>query len=87
MKKPLLRTFWLIAFALALPALKDLLHHPDIPPREALVEALASIGPASVPVLTESLRHKDAHAWVELAGVDVGPPPGRNGHVELARYP
>lgn len=29
---------------------------------------------------------KDAHAWVELAGVDVGPPPGRNGHVELARY-
>jgi hypothetical protein len=30
---------------------------------------------------------KDAHAWVELAGMDVGPPPGRNGHVELARYP
>jgi hypothetical protein len=30
---------------------------------------------------------KDAHAWVELAGKDVGPPPGRHGHVELARYP
>ena len=30
---------------------------------------------------------KDAHAWLELAGVDVGPPPGRLGHVELARYP
>jgi hypothetical protein len=30
---------------------------------------------------------KDAHAWVELAGMDVGPPPGRNGHLELARYP
>lgn len=29
---------------------------------------------------------KDAHAWVELDGVDVGPPPGQAGHVELARY-
>jgi hypothetical protein len=27
-----------------------------------------------------------AHAWVELAGIDVGPPPGRAGHVALARY-
>jgi hypothetical protein len=27
-----------------------------------------------------------AHAWVELRGRDVGPPPGRNGHVELARF-
>lgn len=27
-----------------------------------------------------------AHAWVELAGIDVGPPPGRAGHVPLARY-
>ena len=27
-----------------------------------------------------------AHAWVELAGIDVGPPPGRSGHVPLARY-
>ncbi len=27
-----------------------------------------------------------AHAWVELAGVDVGPPPGRAGHIPLARY-
>ncbi len=31
-------------------------------------------------------RDKDAHAWVELGGVDVGPPPGRAGHQELARY-
>lgn len=30
---------------------------------------------------------KDAHAWVEVGGMDVGPPPGRNGNVELARYP
>ena len=31
-------------------------------------------------------KDKDAHAWVELAGHDVGPPPGRGRHVELARY-
>lgn len=29
---------------------------------------------------------KDAHAWIEVDGVDVGPPPGRSGHVEIARY-
>lgn len=29
---------------------------------------------------------KDAHAWVELDRVDVGPPPGRSGHEELARF-
>jgi hypothetical protein len=28
----------------------------------------------------------DAHAWVEIENVDVGPPPGRAGHIELARY-
>lgn len=28
----------------------------------------------------------DAHAWVELAGRDVGPPPGQDGSVELARF-
>ncbi len=28
----------------------------------------------------------DAHAWVELGGIDVGPPPGRSGHEELARF-
>lgn len=27
-----------------------------------------------------------AHAWVEVNGVDVGPPPGKQGHEELARY-
>jgi hypothetical protein len=32
-------------------------------------------------------RSKDAHAWVEVDGVDVGPPPGRGDHQELARYP
>ena len=29
----------------------------------------------------------DAHAWVELAGWDVGPAPGGSGHQELTRYP
>jgi hypothetical protein len=29
---------------------------------------------------------KDAHAWVELDGIDVGPPPGRGPHAELVRY-
>ena len=29
---------------------------------------------------------KDAHAWVELDGADVGPPPGRNGHEAMARF-
>lgn len=27
-----------------------------------------------------------AHAWVELGGRDVGPRPGRAGHVELVRF-
>ena len=30
---------------------------------------------------------KEAHAWVEVDGVDVGPPPGGRGHTALARYP
>ncbi len=32
-------------------------------------------------------RSKDAHAWVEVGGLDVGPPPGGRGRVPLARYP
>jgi hypothetical protein len=28
-----------------------------------------------------------AHAWVELDGVDLGPPPGRGAYEPLARYP
>jgi hypothetical protein len=31
-------------------------------------------------------KDKDAHAWVELDGRDVGPPPGKAGHEQLARY-
>jgi hypothetical protein len=31
-------------------------------------------------------KDKDAHAWVEIDGVDVGPPPGKSNHEELTRY-
>ena len=27
-----------------------------------------------------------AHAWIEVEGLDVGPPPGRHGHSPMARY-
>lgn len=36
--------------------------------------------------LPETAADKDAHAWVELGGVDVGPPPGKGAHQELARF-
>jgi Transglutaminase-like superfamily len=31
--------------------------------------------------------NQEAHAWVEVDGRDVGPPPGRHGHEEMARLP
>jgi hypothetical protein len=31
-------------------------------------------------------RDNRAHAWIEVDGLDVGPPPGKQGHAELARY-
>jgi len=36
--------------------------------------------------LPEAPKDHAAHAWVELEGVDVGPPPGKGLHSELARY-
>lgn len=36
--------------------------------------------------LPQEPRDKDAHAWVEVERVDVGPPPGKGSHEELARY-
>lgn len=30
---------------------------------------------------------KEAHSWVEVRGIDVGPPPGKGTHRELVRYP
>jgi len=37
--------------------------------------------------LPELAPSKDAHAWVELDGRDVGPPPGRGVNEALVRYP
>jgi Transglutaminase-like superfamily len=42
--------------------------------------------PTLVIGLPDSPATKDAHAWVELEGLDVGPPPGRGQHQPLARY-
>jgi hypothetical protein len=36
--------------------------------------------------LPERPTSQEAHAWVELDGRDVGPPPGRAGHRQLVRY-
>jgi Transglutaminase-like superfamily len=36
--------------------------------------------------LPEKASNQIAHAWVELDGRDVGPPPGRGVHTELARF-
>ncbi len=36
--------------------------------------------------LPETPTDQEAHAWVELGGTDVGPPPGRGSHRELARF-
>jgi hypothetical protein len=35
---------------------------------------------------TDAATH-EAHAWVELGGLDLGPAPGRSGHEALARFP
>lgn len=53
-----------------------------------LYRMLALTGTPAVVVigLPEQARTPEAHAWVEIDGVDVGPPPGRNGHVELVRF-
>jgi hypothetical protein len=42
--------------------------------------------PTLVIGLPDRPRSKDAHAWIEVDGIDVGPPPGGGGHVPLARY-
>jgi hypothetical protein len=36
--------------------------------------------------LPKEAASKDAHAWVELDGRDVGPPPGRAGHEPMGRF-
>jgi hypothetical protein len=37
--------------------------------------------------LPDHAEDHEAHAWVEVDGGDVGPPPGRGAHRELVRYP
>jgi hypothetical protein len=36
--------------------------------------------------LPEDADGHEAHAWVEIDGVDVGPPPGRGTHVRMASF-
>jgi hypothetical protein len=36
--------------------------------------------------LPADARDHLAHAWIEVDGIDVGPPPGRYGHEPIARY-
>lgn len=36
--------------------------------------------------LPDDAKDQTAHAWVEVGGKDVGPPPGRAGHRAIARY-
>ena len=43
--------------------------------------------PVLVIGLPQDATGKDAHAWVELEGRDVGPPPGQAGHAPFVRYP
>lgn len=37
-------------------------------------------------LLPDAVDHR-AHAWVELAGSDIGPPPGRGDHAAIGRFP
>lgn len=45
------------------------------------------LDPSLVIGLPDGSQSTDAHAWVELDGADIGPPPGRGPNVELVRYP
>jgi hypothetical protein len=36
--------------------------------------------------LPANATNEAAHAWVEINGADIGPPPGRGNHSELARF-
>jgi len=60
-----------------------------LPKALVMFEILREQGDAPILVigLPKQASSHEAHAWVELHSVDVGPPPGRAGHDELARYP
>lgn len=47
----------------------------------------AGMEPELVIGLPHAAHSADAHAWIEIAGQDVGPAPGRGPHRELTRYP
>lgn len=53
-----------------------------------LFRLLRQQGVAAQLVIGLPVEPKDerAHAWVELAGIDLGPSPGRGDHRELVRY-
>jgi hypothetical protein len=36
--------------------------------------------------LPSNATNETAHAWVEINGADMGPPPGRGNHSALARF-
>ena len=59
--------------------IKALVHYRML--REQGLEPVLVIG------LPITATDHQAHAWIELNGHDVGPPPGRGEHVALARYP
>lgn len=46
----------------------------------------AGYRPEIVIGLPTEAKTKDAHSWLEIDGHDIGPPPGRADHLELARY-
>jgi hypothetical protein len=54
-----------------------------------LFRLLREQGEAAILVigLPEVATDERAHAWVEVDGRDVGPPPGGRGYRELARLP
>jgi hypothetical protein len=60
-----------------------------LPRALVLYSLLADDGqdPTLVIGVLETSAIPDAHAWVEIHGVDVGPPPGRSGHSAMASYP
>lgn len=62
---------------------------PRCLPKALVMFAILSaqgLTPELVIGLPREARSHEAHAWIELDSIDVGPPPGRAGHEELVRY-
>ncbi len=60
-----------------------------LPRALVLYSLLVEIGhdPKLVVGVLEPSPSPIAHAWVEIDGLDVGPPPGRGAHTAMATYP